>query len=324
MSEKTAKRRPISIGIVQRQKVYEQLKDAHAQNLAVHGVKLPEANYSGDTAKESAAALWLIALKKQEGVLVHKDDIAAFVRSILPSLGMDQQVRHLGGDGWNILNTNEKIPGSNQKVPQGYHLLLNTDQPKASFLDSELKRVGRVGARNWEQLKSSYGRRCATCGSPEGKTNFLDASKKTELQMGHMDPSKPQELGNLIPQCQVCNQSYQNEFVFTDKGRTYCVASPDPVLRASAAVKRAVFSALRDDLEKPEMDPLKPISEKTLTETSTPERLVLSTQETLHRCRHGHDLTLPGAVRKNGRCRECRRAAQHRLDEKRVLGHLKS
>ena len=29
------------------------------------------------------------------------------------------------------------------------------------------------------------------------------------LQKGHMDPSKPLEAGNIIPQCQVCNRAGQ-------------------------------------------------------------------------------------------------------------------
>lgn len=46
-----------------------------------------------------------------------------------------------------------------------------------------------------------------------------------------MNPSKPITLDNLIPQCQICNQAYQDDFVFDIKGRVVAVASVKPVFK---------------------------------------------------------------------------------------------
>ncbi len=215
---------------------YGTLAAEHNEYLAKYGVKMPP--------KNTTKALWLIYLRKYKGMMVHKDTISTFVSSVLPNAGKDQQVRHLAADGWNVLNRGDEIPDTEEVVPAGYHLLLTTHSPKPTYLFKEYKRAGRISAKNFEQLKAVYDNRCATCGSKQGSPNFLEPDKKTTLQQGHMDPFKPLNLENAIPQCQVCNQVYQDDYVFDEKGRTISVASANPILKAHESVKQQILDAL--------------------------------------------------------------------------------
>lgn len=209
------------------------LEEEYNTHLKQYKVALPK--------KGTAAALWLVFLKKHEGKLVHKDTISAFVSSVNPESGKDQQVRHLGSkQGWYVLNKGDKIPKENRIIQSGYHMLVTTESPKPSFIFKALKRAGRISAQNFDQLKATYDNRCATCGSQEGKPHFLDPNKRTELQQGHMNPHAKLTLENSIPQCQLCNQVYQDDYVFDIKGRVVAVASSKPVLRADKNVKEQI------------------------------------------------------------------------------------
>jgi hypothetical protein len=218
------------------EKWYETLHKEHETYLAKYGVKFP--------GKGTTKALWLIYLRKYQGSPVHKDTISSFVQTVNPRAGKDQQVRHLASDGWYVLNKGEKLPERADIVPSGYHILITTESPNPSFLFKSLKRAGRIGAKDFRQLKAVYDFRCATCGSQEGKPNFLEPNKRTALQQGHMNPHRALTLENSIPQCQVCNQVYQDDYVFDAKGRVIAVASPTPVLRADKEVREEVKKAL--------------------------------------------------------------------------------
>jgi hypothetical protein len=215
---------------------YEKLKDEWELNLSKYSVIFPKPNV--------VKALWLIFLRKYQGKLVHKDTISSFVQTVIPKAGKDQQVRHLASDGWYVLNRGDKIPNKNEIVPGGYHVLITTESPKPTFLFKSLKRAGRIAAEDFSQLKAVYDFRCATCGSQEGKPNLLEPDKRTSLQQGHMNPAKSLNLQNSIPQCQVCNGVYQDDFVFDVKGRVIAVASPRPVLKADKYVREEIKKAL--------------------------------------------------------------------------------
>lgn len=217
---------------------YSKLKKEHETYLEKYGVKLP--------GKTSSKALWLIFLRKNIKKLIHKDTISAFVQTIIPTSGKDQQVRHLASDGWYVLNKGDKIPDTKktETVPSGYHVLITTENPKPTFLFKSIKRAGRLSAENFDQLKITYDNRCATCGSKEGKPHFTEPDKVTVLQQGHMDPNKTLSLDNSIPQCQVCNGVYQDDYVFNEKGRVTAVASPKPVLKASTNIIEEIKKAI--------------------------------------------------------------------------------
>ena len=212
------------------------LESEYATHLKQYNVVLPK--------KDSSNALWLVYLKKHEGKMVHKDTISAFVNSVNPKSGKDQQVRHLAAKGWYILNKGDKILKEDKTIPSGYHLLVTTESPKPSFLWKALKRAGRISAQNFDQLKITYDNRCATCGSQEGKPHLLEPTQRTKLQQGHMNPRMALSLDNSIPQCQLCNQIYQDDYVFNEKGRVIAVASSRPVLKADKEVLEEIRKAL--------------------------------------------------------------------------------
>src|SRR3989344_818922 len=216
---------------------YETLKGEWETNLSKYGVLFPK--------KDVTKAFWLIFLRKYQGKLVHKDTISSCVETINPKAGKDQQVRHLASDGWYILNRGDKVPGADETVPSGYHVLITTESPKPTFLFKALKRAGRIGAKDFGHLKAAYDFRCATCGSQEGKPNFLEPNKRTELHQGHMNPHNKLTLENSIPQCQVCNAVYKDDFVFDAKGRVVAVASTRPVLSADKEVRDEIKKVLK-------------------------------------------------------------------------------
>ena len=40
-----------------------------------------------------------------------------------------------------------------------------------------------------------------------------------------MDPSKPLEPGNIIPQCEKCNRADRNYWIYDEKGRVVGIAN---------------------------------------------------------------------------------------------------
>ncbi len=208
---------------------YSTLSDEHDVSLSQYSVVLPKLG--------TIKCLWLVYLRKYQGILVHKDTISSFVASVNPRAGKDQQVRYLAADGWYVLNKGDKLLGESGVVPNGYHVLVTTDNPKPRFLFQSLRRAGRIAAKDFSQLKAVYGFRCITCGSQEGKSHLLEPGKITTLQQGHKDPRQQLTLSNSIPQCQVCNDVYQDDYVFNDKGRVVAISSARPVLRSSRIVQ---------------------------------------------------------------------------------------
>jgi hypothetical protein len=59
-----------------------------------------------------------------------------------------------------------------------------------------------------------------------------------------MDPALALSLANTIPQCQVCNQVYQDRYIFNQKGRAIAVASVEPVKSARPETKRQILAYL--------------------------------------------------------------------------------
>ncbi len=87
--------------------------------------------------------------------------------------------------------------------------------PHPIFARSDrLKREGRAGVRDWKDLCELYSYKCAHCGK---ETRNPDK--------GHMNPDKPQEIGNLIPLCINCNNWASNDIIFDENGRVKTVLS---------------------------------------------------------------------------------------------------
>ena len=206
---------------------YNKAARIHREHLVQHGVKLP--------AWTTHKGVWLSMLLHYSPDPVHKDVISEAVARSFPEAGRDQQVRHLKRDGWNI--TSE---GS------GSHALADPYRPAQGYVNERARRQGRLNAGTFDELKASFGYRCATCGAREGEPDPRYGEDLVELQQGHQDPDKSSDdAKNIIPQCQFCNRAYRRDFVFDDRGRARAVADVGPVKRARTSVQRKIWSYLR-------------------------------------------------------------------------------
>lgn len=196
-----------------------------------------------------AKELQLIFLYKYLNCFVHKDMVSAFVRKFIKNAALDQQVRHLGSQYfWYVLNKGVKVPNANITVPSGYNYLVSIEMPNPKAVAEALKRTGRLGARNLSELKLAYGNRCATCGIEEGKKDSRN-EEIVALQQGHMNPRKPLTLENTIPQCQYCNQTYKDYFLFNEYGRVIAVNNPLILLKSPKDVQDEMITILLKERE---------------------------------------------------------------------------
>ena len=202
-------------------------------------------------AEMDGKTLQLVLLLKYKGCFLHRDVISAFVRSHLPSLAADQQPRHLGSqDGWNILNKGAHVPDTDERVPSGYHYLVSLESPNPKIVMTEMKRAGRLAARNFDQLKAAYSNCCATCGIKEGTIDIRNNHILVSLQQGHMDPSKQLTIENTIPQCQYCNQTYKDYFKFNQYGRVIAINNPIILLQSSPGIQEEMLQLLLEEHKK--------------------------------------------------------------------------
>lgn len=168
---------------------------------------------------------------------VHKTAISAMIANLKKMPEQDQQVRHLKAqDGWYTLNQSDSYTFKGVELfnPAGCHVLVctNIPHPTTAFLRRNVIKKG-----SWDEIVEFFKNACASCGTKIGEQHRFDSSLKVEsLQQGHMDPHKPLELGNIIPQCRWCNQTARDDFVFDAQGRPRAVANIRPVRRASPAV----------------------------------------------------------------------------------------
>ena len=191
-----------------------------------------------------AKELQLIFLLKHLNCFVHKDLVSAFVRKYVKDIALDQQVRHLGSQYcWYVLNMGAVIPNTSEKVPSGYNYLFSIDIPNPKAVSLAVKRNGRLGAKNFSDLKKAYFNKCATCGIEDGKKDSRN-QEIVVLQQGHMDPRKPLTLNNTIPQCQYCNQTYMDYFQFNEYGRVIAVNNPLILLKSPRNVQYEMISVL--------------------------------------------------------------------------------
>lgn len=197
----------------------------------------------------NASEFQLIFLAKYMKKFVHKDLISLFVRSKIPA-ALDQQVRHLGTQkNWYVLNKGSKIPDIDEKVPSGYHYLFSIEMPNPKVVYAVKKRAGRLMAKNFDDLKIVYDNKCATCGIQEGiKDTRLNVIVK--LQQGHMNPRNPLIIENTIPQCQYCNQTYKDYFVFNEYGRVIAVNNPLILLKSPKDIQDEMIQTLLEERQR--------------------------------------------------------------------------
>ena len=217
------------------QKTWSKLQEIHQEYLAVHGVHIPKVDHYSENNK----AAWLSILWFYKEEEVHKDDVSVIVQRDITGAAKDQQVRHLKRDGWEI---NAKKRGCHKLDP--FH-------PSREFLNKSARKTAQLKAGSFDEIKKSFGYRCATCGATEGQPDPRYGRDKVKLQQGHRNPDEAgDDPLNIIPQCQFCNQTYRNDFIFDEKGRAHAVANEKPVQRATKNVQRRIFKWLGKVLDK--------------------------------------------------------------------------
>jgi len=198
--------------------------------LKSEGIRLPK--------EDTAKYYQLTILKHFEGKAIHKDDISALIQRFIKNAANDQQIRHLKTqDGWFILNRGDSafVTSVEKFNPESCHTLLTT---KSAFPNSNLVRRKAIKQSDWKLILEKYNYTCASCGTKIGEFHRFDSSFKVEtLEKGHMNPNKPLEVGNVIPQCRWCNRIARGDFTFDEQGRPRAVANVRPVRRAEDKVK---------------------------------------------------------------------------------------
>lgn len=190
-------------------------------------------------------SLVLVYLLKKFKQRVSKKELSRFLKNMgTPSSNM-QQARHLGQQkGWYIISGQRGDIGSfKYNLRSGDYALISLKDSYPSYRPE--KRNGVLLDSEWKNIKKNYNNRCATCGSKEGDTHLYFNSHITKLTKGHMDPRNPLTISNTIPQCQMCNRSSLNNFVFDKKGRVKAINNPNFINNSSVDVQKEVLKILK-------------------------------------------------------------------------------
>lgn len=225
------------------EELYNEIKKAWAENLKEIGVLFPRLKRGTSFTKD---ALVLVYLYRKKGKKVSKTELTSFVQKYYPETNDVQQARHLAAQkGWNILSgTRGDFEAKEKNIKAGEYMLVDLETPYPDFTHKR-RNYNLDGEEAWQELKKSYDYRCVTCGSKEGERNHHYRSSVTRLQKGHMDPGKPLEVGNIIPQCEKCNRPDRNYFVYNDKGRVIKIADPKFVLKSKESVQKEIYKILK-------------------------------------------------------------------------------
>lgn len=197
-------------------KTYELIKKYHEKYLIGYGITLPELKTKrGFYIKDSLVLVYLVRNYPDTNI-VSKEELTQFVKQYYPDVNDVQQARHLSRQkGWYIIS-GQRGDITEIKIPSGSYKLISLEIPYPAFTSH---RNTNFSGNFWEDLKKTYHYRCASCGSPENEANYINPSATTQLQQGHMNPEKPLEEGNIIPQCQECNRGDRNRWIYDERGR---------------------------------------------------------------------------------------------------------
>ncbi|MDE5602767.1 MAG: hypothetical protein K2I71_02455, partial [Helicobacter sp.] len=200
--------------------IITQYYEEHLKDYGVKSIKLKDSkgNYTKD-----ALVLVYLAQNYPNTKAVSKTELTDFVRKFYPDVSDVQQARHLSKQGgYNIISGTRGDIG--QKIPAGCYQLITLEKPYLAFKPD--RRSG-IESADFEELKKEYDYKCATCGSIEGQPHNIRKNEITKLQEGHMNPSLPLEIGNIIPQCQVCNRPDRDRWIYDKTGRVIEIADSD-------------------------------------------------------------------------------------------------
>lgn len=227
--------------------IYEMIKGYHSEYLESHGVKLPNLERNGVFTKDALVLVYLCQNYPNTRV-VTKDELTEFIREYDPTVNDVQQARHLAAQkGWYILSGTRK-DNESKDLKAGEYKLITLERSYPGF--NHERREFLAGDDYFEELKKMYDYRCATCGSKEGEPHRYWKTTTTVLQKGHMDPSKPLEPGNIIPQCEKCNRPDRNYWIYDEKGRVVSVANEKVIDKCTKSLKIKIYERLKEQLKK--------------------------------------------------------------------------
>ena len=225
------------------QAIYDSIKRYHEKYLAFHGVILPKLQNGKKEYTKDALTLVLLAQNYPNTRVVSKNELTNFIKEFYPDVLDVQQARHLGAQkGWYILS-GTRNDNASINLNAGDYKLKTLEEPYPGF--TAARREEPVDGDYWESLKREYEYRCACCGSKEGEPHRYWKNTTTKLQKGHMDPSKPLEPGNIIPQCEKCNRPDRNYWVYDAKGRVIRIANAKIVDQCSKKLQQEIYDRLK-------------------------------------------------------------------------------
>lgn len=203
--------------------IYDIIVANYEKYLKQHKVKFINLRNKEGKYTKDALVLVYLARNYPHTKAISKQELTSFVREFYPQTSDVQQARHLSKQsGYNIISgTRGDI---NEKIPAGFYKLIDLQNPYPAFKPD--RRSG-IEVSDFESLKKSYNYKCATCGSIDGKPHNIRTNEITKLQAGHINPALPLELGNIIPQCQVCNRPDRDRWIYDKTGRVIEIADSD-------------------------------------------------------------------------------------------------
>jgi hypothetical protein len=224
--------------------LYNELRVEHEQHLEAKGVWLPPLIGRDGIYQQTAIAL--IGLYSRKGEPVTKTELEAFVRMYKDGAGDVQDGRHLSAQhGWRVRSSHRGDIGT-EDWPKSSYGLTSTSECHPGF---RRQQDGELTNDEWANIKAGFHNRCSLCGSEEGTPNLRAPAAMTELQKGHRDPSKPLTRSNCLPQCQECNRTLQNRFIFDERGRPKGIALSEVILQSSINVQKEVLAILKAQFE---------------------------------------------------------------------------
>lgn len=222
--------------------IYKVISAMYEKYLKKYGVKPINLYDKNNNYTKDALTLIYLAKDYPNTKAISKQELTDFIRQFYPETNDVQQARHLSKQkGYNIISgTRGDI---NEKIPAGYYKLIDLQNPYKSY---KVNRRKGIQSESFEELKKEYNYRCATCGSREGELHYIRKNEITKLQAGHINPSKPLELGNIIPQCQVCNRPDRDRWIYDKTGRVIEIADSDDGKRVVEKYFKRVSKSTRE------------------------------------------------------------------------------
>jgi len=224
---------------------YNLISNYHSKYLKASGVQLPGLWTNGARTNFTKDAIVLAALSRgyPNCRIVSKNELTEIIRQYYPDVNDVQQARHLGRQkGW-FIESGTRGDIVSRHLSPGEYLLKTLEKPYPGFTHER-----REISADFEALKAAYDYRCACCGSREGEPHRYSKTVKTVLQQGHMDPTKPLSLDNMIPQCEICNRADRNWWIYDKRGRVVGVGNSFVIKRCSKEMKKEIFLMLKDEL----------------------------------------------------------------------------